>query len=289
MIARTIVLNPVEPALLSVRSALGVNLDLDLTFLRQDQSVIVMTDLLPQLALMPRSSFGVFAYDIEDNGTVSVPGTALIDPSGYTLELYERRAATNPDDPPVPVGLIAKGVLRLEGSAYQRMGPLAPIVVPVVIGPTGPQGPVGATGANGEPGPTGPAGPANVLTVGTVTTGAPGTLAVVTISGTSPSQTIDFVIPEGLVGATGADGPQGIQGVEGPTGPQGPIGPIGPQGDPGATGPQGPTGATGANVILGTALPGSATDGTLFWNTDTNTLYVREAGAWVVVEATWGG
>jgi hypothetical protein len=39
----------------------------------------------------------------------------------------------------------------------------------------------------------GVAGPANVLTIGTVTTGA----AAVTITGTAPSQTLNFVLPTG--------------------------------------------------------------------------------------------
>jgi len=41
----------------------------------------------------------------------------------------------------------------------------------------------------------GPTGPANVLTVGTVTTGNPDSDAGVTITGTSPEQTINFAIP----------------------------------------------------------------------------------------------
>lgn len=51
----------------------------------------------------------------------------------------------------------------------------------------------------------GPAGPANALAVGTVTTLGPGVNATVAITGTSPSQTIDFGIPEGE-GATIAVG-----------------------------------------------------------------------------------
>lgn len=61
----------------------------------------------------------------------------------------------------------------------------------------------------------GVAGPANVLTVGTVTTSVPGSSAVVAISGTAPSQQINFTIPRGDVGATG---PQGPAGPEGPAG-----------------------------------------------------------------------
>lgn len=43
-------------------------------------------------------------------------------------------------------------------------------------------------------------GPANSLSVGTVTTGSPGSSADVIITGTSPSQTIDFTIPRGADG-----------------------------------------------------------------------------------------
>lgn len=91
MIARTIILNPIEPALLSARSPLGLDLDLDLTFLNQDRSPADPAALKPQLALLPRSALGVFAYDIETtssaggHGTVSVPGSALVDFAGYAL------------------------------------------------------------------------------------------------------------------------------------------------------------------------------------------------------------
>jgi hypothetical protein len=49
----------------------------------------------------------------------------------------------------------------------------------------------------------GPTGPANTLTVTSTTTGTPGTDAEVTISGTSPNQSIAFIIPRGDKGETG--------------------------------------------------------------------------------------
>lgn len=58
-------------------------------------------------------------------------------------------------------------------------------------------------------GPTGPAGPANIMNIGTVTSG---TTASATITGGSPNQTLNLVLP---------------QGDTGPTGPQGPVGPTG--------------------------------------------------------------
>jgi len=267
MISRTLVINPFEPALMSVRQALGVDLDLSVTFLSQAELPVDPDTLIPQLALLPRSLLGVFAYDFETVdapggvATVTVPGSVLVDPAGYSLELYQRRTAENPEDPPVPVSMLGKGVLRTEGSAYIAWGPLGMINVPVVVGPVGPEGPQGVMGLPGPQGiqgiqgiqgEQGDPGPANELTIGTVTTGAPGSPAEVHITGTPPSQVISFVIPSGLTGATG------------------------------------PQGATGANVTLSATAPVGLVDGSLWWQTTTNQLYVREAGVWVIVDAVWG-
>lgn len=78
--------------------------------------------------------------------------------------------------------------------------------------------PKGDQGIQGEQGIQGPA---NELEVGSVTTGAAGSQAEVTITGTSPEQTINFVIPEGTQGI------QGEQGIQGDTGPIGPTGATG--------------------------------------------------------------
>lgn len=85
-------------------------------------------------------------------------------------------------------------------------------MIPGPEGPQGLQGPQGIQGIQGIQGPTGPAGPANTLTVGSVFTGAPGSAADVTITGTAPSQTINFTIPQGATGAAGpgfSDGDKG--------------------------------------------------------------------------------
>jgi hypothetical protein len=66
--------------------------------------------------------------------------------------------------------------------------------------------PQGATGVQGIQGEVGPAGPASSLTVAGVTT-TTATTASVSITGTSPSQQISFVIPQG---------PRGLQGEAGP-------------------------------------------------------------------------
>ena len=52
-------------------------------------------------------------------------------------------------------------------------------------------------------GPTGPTGPANVLNIGTVTTAETGVSAAATITGSSPTQTLNLTLPKGNTGSTG--------------------------------------------------------------------------------------
>jgi hypothetical protein len=150
---RVITLSGIEPAPLSIRHPLGINLDLRLTMQDQNGTPVDPTPLYPQAVLLPRSKGGVYPYDLTvtdaANGIASlnVPGTALTDFWGYGLELYTRRLNEAPDDPPIPTGLAAKGVLMMEGSSYMSSGPLGLINIPVV---TGPQGPIGETGARGS-------------------------------------------------------------------------------------------------------------------------------------------
>lgn len=80
-------------------------------------------------------------------------------------------------------------------------------------------------------GASGPAGPSTTLSIGTVTTVAAGGSATATVTGTSPSQTLNLGIPTGATGAQGATGAVGATGPTGPTGPQGATGATGPQGD----------------------------------------------------------
>jgi hypothetical protein len=77
-------------------------------------------------------------------------------------------------------------------------------------------------GAKGEQGDVGPA---NTLTVGTVFDSAPGSEPEVTITGTAPNQTINFVLP---TGDTGPQGEIGETGATGDTGPSGIISVTGP-------------------------------------------------------------
>jgi hypothetical protein len=60
---------------------------------------------------------------------------------------------------------------------------------------------------------TGDVGPANSLAVGSVTTGAAGSSAAVEITGSPPSQTVNFTIPRGNTGIQGDPGAQGDAGT----------------------------------------------------------------------------
>ena len=60
------------------------------------------------------------------------------------------------------------------------------------VGETGLQGATGATGATGAAGATGATGPANVLSIGTVTNGV---TASASITGTTPEQVLNLVLP----------------------------------------------------------------------------------------------
>ena len=73
-------------------------------------------------------------------------------------------------------------------------------------GATGPQGEQGPQGIQGLKGDTGATGPANNLTIGTVESG---TTADATITGTTPNQVLNLVLPKGDKGDKGDTGPQG--------------------------------------------------------------------------------
>jgi hypothetical protein len=117
-----------------------------------------------------------------------------------------------------------------------------------------------AKGDKGDTGNTGATGPSNVLSVGTVTTGAAGSSASATITGTSPSQTLNLTIPRGDTGsaATVAVGTT-------TTGAAGSSASVTNSGTSSAatfnfTIPQGATGSTGPSNVLsiGTVTTGAA-------------------------------
>lgn len=82
-------------------------------------------------------------------------------------------------------------------------------------GDTGPQGVKGDRGDIGPQGEKGDIGPSNVLSIGSVTKGDE---ANATITGESPNQILNLVLPKGDKGEQGEQGVQGIQGVKGDTG-----------------------------------------------------------------------
>ncbi|AKJ72571.1 tail fiber protein [Gordonia phage GMA2] len=89
------------------------------------------------------------------------------------------------------------------------------------------------TGDKGDKGDQGNAGPASALSLGATNTGAPGTNAIVELTGSAPRQVISFTIPRG------AKGDKGDQGNVGPEGPRG-YGIIANAGTPTVTEPSGP-------------------------------------------------
>lgn len=107
----------------------------------------------------------------------------------------------------------------------------------------------------GEKGDKGDIGLSNTLSIGTVEKGQE---ASASITGTSPNQTLNLVLPKGDKGDTGETGPQGPQGPQGVQGPQGNQGEKGDKGDKGDTGETGERGETGpANTLsIGTVTNG---------------------------------
>jgi hypothetical protein len=156
---RTIVIYGIgEPSPLSLRVPTGLEFLLSLTVLDQSLAPVDYSAAPPQAVLLPRSQGGAFAYDFAAvDGQAGVfnamfPGGTFNDRRGYSLEVYARRLAETEGDPLVPTTLLAKGSVVIDGSAYQAHSPLAPIVVPTVIGPQGPQGIQGIPGETGARG-----------------------------------------------------------------------------------------------------------------------------------------
>lgn len=143
-----------------------------------------------------------------------------------------------------------------------------------------------------NPGPEGPAGPITDLEVGTVSTVPSTTPASVTITGTAPSKTINFVLPRGVDGIIGGDGPSNVLtvgtvslGNAGTTpivtitgtSPSQVINFTIPKGDTGAQGPAGPTGPAGpasATLALGSVSTGAAGSNVVITNSGTTSAAV---------------
>lgn len=105
---------------------------------------------------------------------------------------------------PVPAGtpssfLPGDGVLWT-GSAWQNVGPIrgpkGDVGATGPVGPSGPSGPAGSQGAVGPQGPGGAPGADPSLVIGTVTEGA---AANANITGTSPSFTLNLVLPQASI------------------------------------------------------------------------------------------
>jgi len=94
---------------------------------------------------------------------------------------------------------------------------------------------------------------------------------------------------------TSEQGPPGAPGIQGPQGPEGPPGVQGPQGPQGAQGPPGNDGAgsTGASIAVSDEPPVGASNGSLWWESDTGLLYVYfhdgTSSQWVAVSPPVAG
>lgn len=126
-----------------------------------------------------------------------------------------------------------------------------------------------------NPGPQGQIGPSNILAVAATNTISAGQNATVTISGTSPSQSLTFNIPRGQDGVLGGPGPSNILSIGSVTSGLSasatitgtsptqtlnlvlPKGDVGQTGQTGQTGPKGDAAATIAIASTSTGLAGT--------------------------------
>lgn len=122
-----------------------------------------------------------------DAAGVVIRGKATAWPPAATPDLGDIYIIPDPPAPGTPAEF-RPGDAALWDGAWDNAGPIQG-----PRGDRGERGEAGAPGAAGPSGPSGPAGPANILTLGSVTTGP---TANVTITGSSPAQTISFVLPE---------------------------------------------------------------------------------------------
>lgn len=142
-----------------------------------------------------------------------------------------------------------------------------------------------------HPGPTGPAGPSNILSVAATNTIAAGQNASVTISGTSPAQTLTFNIPKGQDGVLGGPGPSNVLTIgtvlsgasasatitgTSPSQVLNLVLPKGDAGSTGATGPAGPKGDASATITVGTVSTGAAGSSASVTNTGTTSAVVLD-------------
>jgi hypothetical protein len=155
------------------------------------------------------------------------------------------------------IGTVSEGEV---GATITGTAPSQVLNLVLPRGNTGPSGAAGATGSQGiqgVAGSTGPAGPANTLSIGTVSSGA---TAAATITGASPSQTLNLVLPKGDTGS---------QGVAGATGPQGPQ----------------------ASLVYASIsdFPATGSSTALYLAEDTSRLYQWESPVYVEVGTSGGG
>ncbi len=167
------------------------------------------------------------------------------------------------------IGTVTEGAV---GATITGTSPSQVLNLVLPRGNTGAAGATGSQGIQGVAGSTGAAGPANTLSIGTVSSGE---TAAATITGASPSQTLNLVLPKGDTGSAG------VAGATGSVGPQGPAGSVG------ATGPQGPPASLNYPSVAN--FPATGSDSALYLAEDTSRIYQWESPVYVEVGVSGGG
>lgn len=146
---------------------------------------------------------------IEDN---NVEIEAIIEDDSIVLETdLDQRGERGPQGeigpvgPPGPTNTLTIGNVTKGDEASASITGTSPNQKLNLVLPKGDPGPQGETGS------VGPNGPANTLTIGSVTKGEE---ASANITGTSPNQELNLVLPKGDPGPQGETGPKPIKGED---------------------------------------------------------------------------
>ena len=145
----------------------------------------------------------------------TITGTAPSQTLNLTLPKGDTGAtgSTGPTGPAGPANTLAIGTVTSSTSPSATITGTAPNQTLNLVLAKGDKGDTGSTGS------TGPTGPANTLSVGTVTGLSAGASPTVTITGSAPTQTVNFGLPKGDKGDKGDTGSTGSTGATGPAGP----------------------------------------------------------------------
>lgn len=168
-----------------------------------------LVDNLPTVVGPPGPANTLAIGTVVDGVTASatITGTAptqtlnLVLPEGPPGPPGADSVVAGPAGPPntLTIGTVANG--GVASATITGTAPNQTLNLVIPSGTNGTNGTNGINGTNGTNGANGANGPANVLIIGTVTEGP----AAATITGTSPSQVLNLVIPQGDPGPPGSN------------------------------------------------------------------------------------